>query len=134
MTTTAPLVCIVDDATDFLFLVEEAFTRYIPAYSVRAFDTGQAFLDGLAQLAEKPTLLLLDQHMPHLSGYQTLVALKQQPEYRSITVVMFSADASHSEMVSFYQAGAEMFIRKPMDLMGLQDALRLACAYAKQAN
>lgn len=125
-----PLVCVVDDTADYRFLVEAIFKRYLPAYSLRLFVNGQAFLDALPQLIEKPTLVLLDQHMPQLSGYQTLMVLKQQTDYRSIPVVMMSADASHSEISSFYQAGATSYLPKPMDFNELKDTLLTACQYA----
>lgn len=127
--TTTPLVCIVDDAADYRFLVETIFKRFLPDYSLRSFANGPAFLDALPQLSEKPNLVLLDQHMPPLSGYQTLVALKQRSDYQSIPVVMISADASHSEIASFYQAGAATFLPKPTDFSALKEMLLAACQY-----
>lgn len=120
-------VCLVDDADDYRFLVEAIFKRYLPSCSLSLFANGQAFLDALPQLSEKPNLVLLDQHMPQLSGYQTLLALKQQPKYRSIPVVMMSADASHSEIGSFYQAGAKSYLVKPTDFNALKETILGAC-------
>jgi DNA-binding NtrC family response regulator len=127
-------VCVIDDTADYRFLVEVIFKRYLPDYSLRLFVNGQAFLDTLPQLGERPNLVILDQHMPLLSGYQTLVALKQQHPYRSIPVVMMSADASHSEIKSFYQAGATTFIPKPMDFDALKEALLAACQWASNPS
>ena len=125
-------VCLVDDAADYRFLVETIFERFLPDYSLRLFDSGRAFLDALPQLGDKPNLVLLDQHMPGWSGYQTLVALKQQTGYRSIPVVMMSADSSHSEVSSFYQAGAATFLAKPTDFDALKETLLAACQYASK--
>jgi CheY-like chemotaxis protein len=127
---TAPLVCLVDDANDYRLLAETIFKRYLSAYSLGLFTSGQAFLDALPQMGEKPNLILLDQHMPQLSGYQTLVALRHQMAYRSIPVVMMSTDASQSEVSSFYQAGATSFLRKPTDFNALKETLLVACQYA----
>lgn len=123
-------VCLVDDADDYRFLVEAIFKRYLSSYSLGLFANGQAFLDALPQLSERPNLILLDQHMPHLSGYQTLVALKRQTEYRSIPVVMMSGDASHSEIGSFYQAGAKSYLVKPTDFNALKETILEACQLA----
>lgn len=125
-------VCLVDDTTDYRLLVEAIFNRSLPAYSLRLFVHGQAFLDALPRLGEKPNLVLLDQHMPQLNGYQTLVALKQQTDYRSIPVVMMSADASHSEIKRFYEAGATSFLTKPTDFSALTETLLAACQLASK--
>ncbi|MBD2755159.1 response regulator [Spirosoma validum] len=128
-----PQVCLVDDTADYRFLVESIFERYIPAYSLRLFVNGQAFLDTLPLMDEKPNLVLLDQHMPQLSGYQTLVALKHQTNYWSIPVVMMSADASHSEISSFYEAGATSFLTKSTDFNALTETLLAACQHASKS-
>lgn len=130
--TSVPLVCIVDDADDYRLLVETIFKRFLPDYSLRSFANGQTFLEALPEVSEKPNLVLLDQHMPQLSGYQTLVALKGQTAYQSIPVVMMSADSSHSEVSSFYQAGAATFLAKPTDFDALKETLLTACQYASK--
>ena len=125
-----PLVCLVDDADDYRLLVETIFKRFFPDYSFRSFVNGPAFLAALPQLSETPDLILLDQYMPLLSGYQTLVTLKQQTAYQSTPVVMMSVDASHSEIASFYQARAAFFLPKPMDFHVLEETLLAAYQYA----
>ena len=72
--------------------------------------------------------------MPLLSGYQTLVALKGQTAYRSIPVVMMSADASALEIKSFYEAGATSFLAKPTDLDVLKQTLLTACQLASKSG
>lgn len=128
------LVCLVDDRADYRLIVEMIFKNYMPTHSLRLFESGQAFLDALPQLDTKPDLVLLDQHMPGLSGYQTLVALKKQPQFRSIPVVVMSADASHSEVSSFYEVGIKAFLPKPLELDALKQTLLTACQYARKTG
>lgn len=125
-------VYVVDDTADYRLLIGEIFKRYFPNYSLYLFANGQAFLDELPQMSQKPNLVLLDQHMPQLDGYQILMALKRQPDYRSIPVVMMSSDASHSETSNFYEAGAATFLTKATDLNGLKEMLLAACQYANK--
>lgn len=106
----------------------------MPTFWLSLFESGQAFLDALLEMDKKPDLVLLDQHMPGLSGYQTLVALKKQTYYRSIPVVMMSADASHSEIKSFYEAGVTAFLPKPLEFDALKQTLLTACQYASTVN
>lgn len=130
--TKTPLICVIDDTADYLLLVETTFNRFWPEYSLRSFANGQDFLDALPHLSVKPDLILLDQHMPQLSGYLILTSLKSQTKCRSIPVVMMSAASSHLEISSFYQAGAAAFIAKPTDFSELKEAMQVACQYASR--
>ena len=76
----------------------------------------------------RPDLILLDVHMPDLSGYEVLQRLRAEPRTASIPVVMLSADASHEQMQRFREAGARDYLTKPLDLQNflsqLDDYLR----------
>jgi CheY-like chemotaxis protein len=70
------------------------------------------------QLAQqhRPDLILLDVHMPDLSGYEVLERLRGDVRTASIPVVMLSADASHEQIQRFRDAGARDYLTKPLDL------------------
>jgi PAS domain S-box-containing protein len=70
------------------------------------------------QLAQqhRPDLILLDVHMPDLSGYEVLELLRDDVRTASIPVVMLSADASHEQIQRFRDAGARDYLTKPLDL------------------
>jgi CheY-like chemotaxis protein/anti-sigma regulatory factor (Ser/Thr protein kinase) len=76
----------------------------------------------------RPDLILLDVHMPDLSGYEVLELLRGDASTASIPVVMLSADASHEEIQRFREAGARDYLTKPLDLQSflgqLDDYLR----------
>ncbi|HUZ40560.1 MAG TPA: PAS domain S-box protein [Acidimicrobiales bacterium] len=64
----------------------------------------------------RPDLILLDVHMPDLSGYDVLELLRDEASTASIPVVMLSADASHEQVQKFSDAGARDYLTKPLDL------------------
>jgi CheY-like chemotaxis protein len=76
----------------------------------------------------RPDLILLDVHMPDLSGYEVLKLLRGDERTDSIPVVMLSADASHEQIQRFRDAGALDYLTKPLDLQSfltqLDDYLR----------
>jgi PAS domain S-box-containing protein len=76
----------------------------------------------------RPDLILLDVHMPDLSGYEVLELLRDDETTASIPVVMLSADASHEQIQRFRDAGARDYLTKPLDLQSflaqLDDYLR----------
>jgi PAS domain S-box-containing protein len=71
----------------------------------------------------RPDLILLDVHMPDLSGYEVLERLRADPRTVSIPVVMLSADASHEQMQRFRDAGARDYLTKPLDLQNFLSQL-----------
>ena len=71
----------------------------------------------------RPDLILLDVHMPDLSGYEVLERLRADPRTASIPVVMLSADASHEQIQRFRDAGARDYLTKPLDLQNFLSQL-----------
>jgi PAS domain S-box-containing protein len=64
----------------------------------------------------RPDLILLDVHMPDLSGFEVLELLRADERTAAIPVVMLSADASHEQIQRFRDAGARDYLTKPLDL------------------
>lgn len=129
-----PSIFVVDDQADFRFILQQLFGRHCPASPVRFFGGGQVLLEELARVQPKPSLILLDRHMPGLDGYQTLLALKSQPAYKKIPVVMMSGEASALDINECYEAGANSFLRKPLDLPAMQAMLEAICHYWIETN
>jgi CheY-like chemotaxis protein len=69
--------------------------------------------------AERPDLILLDQHLPDLPGEEVLRRLKETPETRHIPVVMISADATAGRVDRLLAAGAHAYLPKPLDVKKL---------------
>ena len=60
--------------------------------------------------------MLLDLHLPDLSGREVLRALKRRDDTKDIPVVILSADASPGLATRLVDAGAERFLTKPIDV------------------
>jgi PAS domain S-box-containing protein len=73
----------------------------------------------------QPDLILLDVHMPDLSGSDVLELLRGDPTTASIPVVMLSADASHEQVKKFSDAGVRDYLTKPLDLQVFLSQLEL---------
>lgn len=137
---------IVDDEADYRFLVNQAFTRFLPQYSVRFFTSGRELHEhilaesGSVRLGQKesnkarPGLILLDLYMPDFSGLQMLTYLKQHLKWRRIPVVMMSNSLSVEEKGACYDAGANSFLNKPTDLGQLTETMHAVCRYWLEFN
>lgn len=69
--------------------------------------------DGLDKIrAEKPTLVLLDVMMPKLNGFEVLKKLKNDPETKSIPVIMLTNLSSPQDAENAMLMGAVKYIVK----------------------
>ena len=76
--------------------------------------TGRA---GLALATTRPAVVLLDLHLPDISGLDVLRALKADPATADIPVAVLSADASPARIDRVLTAGAERYLTKPLDVV-----------------
>jgi signal transduction histidine kinase/ActR/RegA family two-component response regulator len=67
----------------------------------------------------RPALVLLDLHLPDISGDEVLQRLRDDPESASIPVVMISADATPGQVQRLLNAGALAYLTKPIDVSQL---------------
>jgi signal transduction histidine kinase/ActR/RegA family two-component response regulator len=61
-------------------------------------------------------LILLDQHLPDVTGVELLHRLKAHPETRGIPVVVVSADATAGQIRRMRELGAVDYVTKPLDV------------------
>ncbi len=71
-----------------------------------------------------PALVLLDLHLPDISGDEVLQRLRDDPVTAKIPVVIVSADATAGQIQRLLNAGALAYLTKPIDvaeLLGILD-------------
>jgi signal transduction histidine kinase/ActR/RegA family two-component response regulator len=67
----------------------------------------------------RPALVLLDLHLPDVSGDDVLRQLREDPATASIPVVIVSADATPGQIQRLTAAGAMAYLTKPLDVREL---------------
>jgi len=70
-------------------------------------------------LQHKPDMILLDLHLPGISGDQVLARLKSNPDTSDIPVVIISADATHNQIDKLLREGAYQYLTKPFNIKEL---------------
>lgn len=104
-------ILIVDDIPDNLVLVQTLLED--EGYRVELADGGEAAL--AATDASPPDLLLLDVMMPVVDGYEVTRRIRQCDRLPYIPILLITAhDASN--VVAGLDAGADDFIRKPVEI------------------
>ncbi len=73
--------------------------------------------------AHGPDLILLDRHLPDISGEQVFVQLREDPRTRDIPVIVLSADAISSGLQRLRDAGVRASLTKPLDVRQLLEVI-----------
>jgi DNA-binding response OmpR family regulator len=104
-------ILIVDDEQLNLELFEVMLSKL--GFVVEKANDGLEALDKVKHFY--PDLILLDNIMPRMSGWEVTKTLKNDPKYRDIPIVMFSALDDVKDKLEGYQLGVEDYITKPFN-------------------
>ena len=124
MPTLPPVVAIVDDEES----VRRALERLLRSagFAVETFPSGAEFLLSLPE--HRPACLVLDLHMPDLSGLDVQVLIKREG-YDVPTVIITGHDTAEVR-ARVVARGARAYLRKPVDdkllLASIKDAIGAA--------
>ncbi len=100
---------IVDDAKDAILLLQFDLTN--AGYNVLCAHSGTQALDLLHK--EHIDMVLLDIHMPEMSGLAVLKSMKEAEKTKNIPVIMLSASDDEDEIVTSLELGAVDHVTKP---------------------
>jgi DNA-binding response OmpR family regulator len=119
MTLAQKVVMIIEDEPDAAELFAEMM-RLNGFRVIKTFASTPA-LPLIAQ--EKPDLILLDIMMPEISGIEVLRYMRADPELEKIPVVVISARATPVDVRNGLEAGASVYLTKPVGYMDLKNAV-----------
>jgi two-component system sensor histidine kinase/response regulator len=104
-------ILIVDDVVSNVLLLKILLTN--EKFQVCTANCGNMCIEQAK--AEKPDLILLDVMMPDISGFDTAVILKKDPQTADIPIIFLTALNNPSDLVHGFQVGANDFLTKPFN-------------------
>ncbi len=116
-------ILLVEDKRQDELLVLRTLNKINLANQMEVVRDGQQALDYLfreGEFAQRtgpdlPTVMLLDIHLPRLSGLEVLERVRANPVTRLLPVVMLTSSDVERDRLRSYESGVNSFIRKPLD-------------------
>jgi two-component system, chemotaxis family, chemotaxis protein CheY len=72
-----------------------------------------------------PDVALVDWNMPDIDGLAFVNAVRDNPDYRPMTLMMVTTESEHDQVVRALAAGAHEYIIKPFTADAIVDKLEL---------
>jgi len=109
-------VLVVDDDAEIVELIVDVLDRDGRFDSETASSGYEA---GIATERFRPELILLDYMLPDVNGNIVCQAIRGNPEFENIKIIIVSGVVKRDEIAQLIKSGAEDFIRKPFDVTEL---------------
>ncbi len=73
--------------------------------------------DGLEKLFKNPSidLVLADINMPNMDGYTMIEKIREEPEFEELPIIIISTEDEAVDKQRGYNAGADVYIVKPIE-------------------
>ncbi len=98
----------------------------VHGYRTIEAETGE---DGVALAAERaPDLVVMDIHLPGMSGIEAIAKLRAAPTTRAVPVIAFTASVMAQDRSQIIAAGFDAFVSKPINLEAFLGAVAAALA------
>ena len=97
-------------------------------YETRQAEHGRHGLDVLEEGGQDgwlPELVCVDWNMPVMDGLQFVSAVRANPAWRSVTIMMVTSESEQGQIVRALAAGAHEYLIKPFTADAIRDKLAL---------
>ncbi|UCF16402.1 MAG: response regulator [Phycisphaerales bacterium] len=109
-------VLVVDDDTEIVELIVDVLDKD-GRFETQTASSG--YEAGIATERFRPELILLDYMLPDVNGNIVCQAIRANPEFENIKIIVVSGVVKRDEIAQLLKSGAEDFIRKPFDVTEL---------------
>jgi len=124
-------ILLVEDNLDHVVITRQAVASILPCEVevVRDGAAALARLIGAGPGRARPDLILLDLHLPSMSGIDVLRRVRSDPAYAATPIIVLTAAGDDEELIlDCYASGANSFLPKPATDKRFAEALRVLTA------
>lgn len=72
-----------------------------------------------------PAVILMDIKMPRMDGIETLRAIRSDPAFKTVPVVMLSSSREEQDLMRSYNMGVNAYVVKPVSFRDFVDAVKV---------
>jgi len=123
-------ILIVDDSRTNVVLLEEVLEEH--GFKTKMAASGTDAWNCVKR--NSPRLMLLDLHLPGLTGADLLKRMKGEQIFRDVPVIIMSASGDRQTIEQLMNLGAHDFFSKPLDIKRLIVAIRQLISPLTQNN
>jgi two-component system chemotaxis response regulator CheY len=116
------LAMVIDDSRAMRSILRRIVTE-LGFECVEAAD-GQDALDKMSE-GPVPDLALIDWNMPVLDGLSFVSSVRENRDWRDVTLMMVTTEGEHAQIVRALAAGAHEYVIKPFTPDAIQEKLQL---------
>ena len=124
-------ILIVEDSDDDYLATVRAFHKANLLNPVQRCTNGDQAVDYLLQRGEfsgpgkapRPNIILLDLNLPGTDGREVLRIIKADAELQKIPVIVLTTSNAERDIEQCYEAGANSYVQKPVDLVGFVQSI-----------
>jgi two-component system chemotaxis response regulator CheY len=116
------LALVIDDSRAMRMILRRVLIG--EGFDVVEAGDGQQALDVVAA-GPVPDVALIDWNMPVMNGLEFVVAVRANPDYRQMTLMMVTTESEHGQIVRALAAGAHEYVLKPFTNEAITEKLSL---------
>jgi two-component system, chemotaxis family, chemotaxis protein CheY len=120
---TAVHAIVIDDSRAMRLILRRIAAQV--GFEVSEAGNGREALDLIAAAETPPTLALVDWNMPEMNGLEFVTAVRADPRYREMTLMMVTTEGEQSQIVRALAAGAHEYVIKPFTPDAIVEKLAL---------
>ena len=108
--TTKPIVLAIDDSPSILETLTHILKDLYTVYTI----SQPTFLKEVLKRVT-PDLFLLDYQMPHLTGFDLIPIIRDNPDHKDTPIVFLTSEGTVDNLTVAFHLGADGFLVKPID-------------------
>ncbi len=130
-------IVMADDDEEESMLVREALDEARLANDLHTVSDGEELMDYLHRRGDyadpatspRPGVILLDLNMPRKDGREALFEIKEDPDLKSIPVVVLTSSKAEEDIACSYLTGANTYITKPVTFEKMVEVMKAIGRY-----
>lgn len=113
-------ILVVDDEENVRALISDVLSG--DGHSIELAEDGAKALEKLKAAAFD--LLIIDRNMPNLTGLEAIAAIRREPRWKALKILMVTSEGAMAEIDEALAAGADGYILKPFKVRRVVDQVR----------